>query len=166
MTIPTEDECLQILKLNKVPENIIRHSIAVANLAENIATKLQKHGINVNLALVKAASLLHDIKRLSSDHSRDGARFLKDAGYIEVAEIVRRHGLKDLNLGVHPQTLEEKIVFYADKRVTEDQIVSIRERFDMLKVKYSQVAQEIEETYQYVVDLEQELQRMCPDIID
>lgn len=166
MKIPTEEECLQILKRNKVPENIIRHSVTVADLAVNISAKLQQRGINVNLALVKAASLLHDIKRLSSNHSRDGARFLNDAGFIHVAEIVRKHGLKDLNLGVHPQTLEEKIVFYADKRVAEDQIVSIRERFDMLKAKYSQVAQEIEETYQYVVDLEQELQRICPDIID
>jgi len=166
MKIPTEEKCLQILKRNKVPENVISHSVTVADLAVNIAAKLQQRGINVNLALVKAASLLHDIKRLSSDHSRDGARFLKDAGFIHVAEIVRKHGLKDLNLGVHPQTLEEKIVFYADKRVAEDRIVSIRERFDLLKAKYSQVAQEIEETYQYVVDLEHELQRMCPDIID
>ena len=166
MTIPTEEECLQILRRNNVPENIIRHSVTVADLAVNIAAKLQQRGININLALVKAASLLHDIKRLSSDHSRDGARFLKDAGFIHVAAIVRKHGLKDLNLGVHPQTLEEKIVFYADKRVAEDRIVSIRERFDLLKAKYSQVAQEIEETYQYVVDLEHELQRLFPGIID
>jgi putative nucleotidyltransferase with HDIG domain len=166
MTIPTEEECLQLLKCNKVPENIIRHSVTVADLAVNIAAKIQQRGIDVNLALVKAASLLHDIKRLSSDHSRDGARFLKEAGFIQVAEIVRKHGLKDLNLGVQPRTLEEKIVFYADKRVAEDQIVSIRERFNLLKAKYSQVAQEIEETYQYVLDLEHELQRLCPDIID
>ena len=166
MPIPTEDECLQILNKNKVPENIIRHSKAVANLAVKIAILLQKHGVNVNIALIKAGALLHDVKRLSQDHSLNGARFLENAGFIHVAEIVRKHGLKDLNIGVRPQTIEEKIVFYADKRVDEDRIVSIRKRFDLLKARFPQVAQEIEHTYEYVVSVERELQRMCPEIFD
>ncbi|MFX0197184.1 MAG: HD domain-containing protein [Candidatus Hodarchaeota archaeon] len=166
MRIPTEDECLQILRKNKVPENIIRHSKAVANLAVKIATKMQKHGVNVNIALTNAGALLHDIKRLSLDHSLNGARFLEDAGLFHVAEIVRKHGLKDLSIGIRPQTIEEKIVFYADKRVDEDRIVSVRERIDLLKARFPQVAQEIEQTYEYVVRVELELQRMCPEIFD
>jgi len=166
MRIPTEDECLQILKRNKVPENIIRHSKVVADLAVKLATKLQKHGVNVNIALTKAGALLHDIKRLTPDHSRNGAHFLEEAGFIHVADIVRKHGLKDLTMGVRPQTIEEKIVFYADKRVAEDRIVSIQERFDLLKAKYPQFAQEIEKTFEYVVSMERVLQRMCPNIAD
>ena len=61
-------------------------------------------------------------------------------------------------------TDKEKIVFYADKRITEDQIVSIRERFEFLKEKYPQVAHEIEKTYEYVKKIEYELLRTCPDI--
>ncbi|MFQ6124003.1 MAG: HD domain-containing protein [Candidatus Heimdallarchaeota archaeon] len=166
MSIPTKEECIQILTKNKVPENIIQHSKVVANLAVKIATKLQKHGINVNIALTMAGALLHDVKRLSQNHSLSGARFLEDAGFLHIAEIVRRHGLKDLHLGVRPQTIEEKIVFYADKQVNEDRIVSIRERIDLLKARFPQVAQEIEQTYEYIVSVERELQRLCPEIIE
>ena len=165
MKIPTEDECLQLLRENDVPGNVIRHSKAVADLAVNLATTLQKHGVQVNIELTKAGALLHDIQRLTSDHSRTGAQLLEVAGYHHVAEIVRKHALKDLSIGVHPQTIEEKLVFYADKRVAEDQLISMRERFDLLKAKYPHMAHEIETTYEYCLRIERELQALCPDLI-
>ncbi len=164
MRIPNEDECLQILQKNNVPANVVRHSKAVAKFSVELAIKLQNCGVPVNINLTKAGSLLHDIRRLSPDHSRNGAQFLEDEGFYQVSKIVRRHGLKDLSLGVHPQTIEEKIVFYADKRMYEDQIVSLRERIDLLKKKYSLVANELESTFAYSISIERELQALCPDI--
>ena len=79
-----------------------------------------------------AASLLHDVKKLSkSDHVIEGYEFIKSLGFPEVAVIIRKHGLSHIdNDDFMPKTWEEKIVFYADKRVNHDKIVNLDERFD------------------------------------
>ena len=41
------------------------------------------------------------------------------------------------NEEVQPKTIEEKIVFYADKRVKDNKIVSLEERFEDIKKRYN-----------------------------
>jgi len=120
--------------------NIIRHCIKVAEIALSISMELNRRGENLNLNVVEAAALLHDITKAESldsgeDHSLTGYRLLRKLGYNRIAEIVREHVflLKDPDA---PRVSEEEVVNYSDKRVRHDQIVTLRERFDDLRVRY------------------------------
>ena len=136
MNIPTKEQCLNILKQNKTPSNVIEHSITVCNFALDLVDKLEKKGIKVNKELVIAASLLHDVERVKDSHVDEGAKLLKQLGFPEVAEVTSKHTLYQLD-GVNLKTAEEKIVFYADKRTKGNKIVSLSERFESLEKKYS-----------------------------
>lgn len=138
MTIPTREECLKILKDNNVPENIVVHSEAVCDFALKVADLLEKKEIHINRDLVAAGALLHDIKKMApGDHVIEGYELVKSLGFPEVATIMKKHGLYHLGKDEFtPKTWEEKIVFYADKRVKGDKIVGIDERFDYIKQRY------------------------------
>ena len=136
--IPLREECLDILNKNKTPSNVIEHCKIVCKVAEEITDKLIENGIKVNKKLVTAAALLHDIEREKVDHIKEGITLIKNLGFPEVAEVMRKHslhGIEDENR--QPKTIEEKIVFYADKRVKGNEIVSIEERFEDLKKRYN-----------------------------
>ncbi len=157
MIIPTKEECLKILKDNKVPDNIIAHSKAVCDIAMKIADLLEKRNINLNRDLVAAAALLHDIKKVnSSDHVIEGYEFIKSLGFPEVASVVRKHGLQHVNSEEFmPKSLAEKIVFYADKRVKNDKIVSVEQRFEYVKQRYNHY--DVQKEYDFTKEIEKEL---------
>ena len=138
MNIPSREKCLDILTKNKTPSIIIEHTKEVCKVAEDIAEKLLKKGMKLNKELVTAASLLHDIERAKDNHIIEGANLLKSLGYPEVSEVIRKHSLYKLkDSDRQPRTIEEKIVFYADKRVNGNKIVSLKERFDALEKKHN-----------------------------
>jgi|SRR3989338_7941824 len=135
--IPSKSECLAVLTKNKTPSNVIEHSKAVCRVAEEIANKLIEKGIKVNKRLVIAAALLHDIEREKKDHIEEGAKLIKSLGFPEVSEVISKHSLYKIeNPERQPNTYEEKIVFYADKRAKGNKIVSLEERFADLKKRY------------------------------
>jgi putative nucleotidyltransferase with HDIG domain len=121
-------------------ENIIDHSIEVANVALYLSTELNKRGQRIDLLLVEAASLLHDLTKTESfktkaDHARTGSQLLKEMGFEEVGEVVAQHIW--LSHEVDPLFVsEEEVVNYADKRVMHDRIVSLEERFNDLRNRY------------------------------
>ena len=128
---------MDILNKNKTPSNIIEHCKAVCKVAEEVADRLIGKGMKVNKELVIAASLLHDIERHKKDHIDEGARLLKEMGFPEIAEIIKKHSLYQIEESdVQPKTIEEKIVFYADKRAKGSKIVSLEERFEDLEKRY------------------------------
>jgi len=136
--IPSKKECLAILTKNKTPSNVIEHSKAVCKFAEDIAERLIKKGIKVSKKLVAAAALLHDIEREKDNHVIEGAKLLKNLGFCEISEVTKKHSLYKIeNEEVQPKTIEEKIVFYADKRVKDNKIVSLEERFEDIKKRYN-----------------------------
>lgn len=135
MNIPTKEQCLDILKQNKTPSNVIEHSMTVCNFALDLADKLEKKGIKVNKELVIAASLLHDVERVKDSHVDAGVKLLKQLGFPEVAEVIKKHTLYGLN--ENNLTVEEKILFYADKRTKGHKIVSLNERIESLEKKYN-----------------------------
>ena len=138
MKIPTKEECLILLNKNKTPSKVIKHSIAVCKVAEKIAEKLIAKGIKINKRLVIAAALLHDIERAKENHVVKGAKLLKSMGFSEVSEVVKRHSLHKLQQkNRQPSAWEERIVFYADKRVMGNKIVSLKKRFDALEKRYN-----------------------------
>lgn len=154
--LPSKEECLQILEDNNVPANIIAHSSAVCDLSLKIASLLEKRGISINRELVAAGALLHDIKKQdSNDHVIEGARFIKSLGLPEVALVIRKHGLYHIDNGEFaPRTWEEKIVFYADKRVKGDKVVSIEERFSYIKQRYKKDNVEKEINFTKAIEIE------------
>lgn len=62
-------------------------------------------------------------------HTEAGYNILKELGEDTIAVIVRRHRFDSLtDERDKPDTWEEKLLYYADKRVRHDQITSIAER--------------------------------------
>ena len=157
MIIPKKDECLSILKENNVPDNIIAHQKAVCDFSMKVAEILEKRGININRDLIVAGALLHDVKKLSpSDHIAEGYEFVKSLGYNEVALIIKKHGLQHVgNEEYEPKTWEEKIVFYADKRVKNDTVVSLEQRFEYVKKRYSHY--DVDKEMDFTKNIEKEL---------
>lgn len=142
-TIPTREECLRLMGEYGMLSNIVSHSLAVAKVALFLSTELNKRGQKIDLRLVEAASLLHDLTkteclRTKEDHATTGSQLLKRIGYERVGEIVARH----IWLGKEGDpscVCEDEIVNYADKRVMHDRVVSLQERFKDLKERYGKL---------------------------
>jgi uncharacterized protein len=138
--IPTRDECLRLMGRYGMLDHIVVHSLEVAKVALFLSTELNMKGQQIDLRLVEAASLLHDITKTicldtKEDHAQTGSQLLKEMGYERVGEVVAEH--VRLSKRVDLSTVsEEEVVNYADKRVQHNRIVSLEERFDDLKERY------------------------------
>jgi uncharacterized protein len=63
-------------------------------------------------------------------HEEAACEFLKTE-YPQIALAIKKHAYKSLLAEkLAPQTIEEKIVYYADKRVMHDKVVSLSERLE------------------------------------
>ena len=155
--IPTKEECIGLLRKNNVPNNIIAHTKTVCDFSMKVCDVLEKRSIKVNRDLVAAAALLHDIKKLSNgEHEIEGAKYIESLGYPEVAVLIKRHGLKhSFYEEFRPKTWEEKIIFYSDKRVKNDKVVSVDERFEYIKQRYNKEG--IDTEIKLTKDIENEL---------
>ncbi len=143
--IPSLDQCLVLMHDWKMPQNIQRHSILVARVSTLLGELLLQSHPQLDLRLVLAASLLHDIGKAPSlstgeDHGRLGAGILEKRGYRTVALIVGEHATMDLKRSQGPIT-ESLLVNYADKRVRHDEIVTLEERFEDLAARYGKSRQ-------------------------
>ncbi len=124
-----EEEINRIYRKCKTPEPVIAHMRMTGQVANGIIEKSDRCSMidKKDKELLYKAALLHDILRTEKNHAQKSADCLRKEGYKELAELVRLHhseirGEKD-RIELH------EILFYADKRVREDQIVSIEERF-------------------------------------
>ncbi|MDD1768185.1 MAG: HDIG domain-containing protein [Methanomassiliicoccales archaeon] len=135
--IPSEEECIQILKDEGCNRSIIKHCCMVLLISVKIAERCK-----VDMNLVKAGALLHDVGRSRTQgilHSVAGADIAKSRGLPEeLVRIIRRHlgaGLtwdeaKALGLPratYMPETLEEKIVTHADNLVGDTNVRTLEE---------------------------------------
>jgi uncharacterized protein len=138
---PVRDECLSMMDRYGMLENIVSHSLVVTQVALALSRKLNQKGQQIDLAVVEAAALLHDLAKTEclkskKDHARQGFLLIKELGYDRVAEVVAQHievSEREDSTGVS----EEEVVNYADKRVLHDRIVSLKERFSDLRDRYS-----------------------------
>ncbi len=70
-------------------------------------------------------------------HADVAAKYLNEKGFTETAEVIRMH--KSTNIVDEPEgydTLEKKILYYADKRVKHTEVVDLQERFRDGKERY------------------------------
>ena len=144
MNIPTRNECLGLMDRIHMPLHIKKHSLTVAAVALYLARPLKRRGWSLDLNLVEAAALLHDIAKARSietgeQHHELGAQMITDLGYPALAPIIFEHISLDTARISGPIT-ESLIVNYADKRVKHDCIVTIQDRFDDLIVRYGKTS--------------------------
>jgi putative nucleotidyltransferase with HDIG domain len=135
---PNRTTCLQMMDNYDMLPNIKDHSILVADLAIIIGRQLNKNGSELDLDLIEAAALLHDITKTKSiktgeNHCKSGGKLLRNLGYQRISEIVEQHVLPDK---IEGDVSEEEVVCYADKRILHDKIVSLDERFEYLLERY------------------------------
>jgi putative nucleotidyltransferase with HDIG domain len=139
MKIPSEEECLELMAEVELAPAVIHHSIIVKKAALEFADLIEQKGTKVNRPLITAAALLHDIKKLDAEmcHGIEGGEFLRKKGFPEVASIVEKHCLINLDdPDLTPKTTEEKLLMYADLRVNTGKIVPLNDRFDYIKRQY------------------------------
>ena len=128
--VPGIEECLRLMDEEGMLANIRAHSLVVAAVAEGLRLRLEEAGCPVDAGLVRAGALLHDIAKTpcldgSCSHAEAGAELCRELGWPEVAGIVAAHVfLPHIPAAPDPATL----VFYADKRVNHDRVVSLEER--------------------------------------
>lgn len=123
--VPSEEECYAIIERANTPIKVINHCKQVAQLSCIIGSCLIRSGSQMNLELIRAAALLHDLAKGEPHHAQAGARLLVD--YPEVAEIVAEH--MDICLNPDLPLTEKEIVYLADKLVVDNQIISLQARF-------------------------------------
>jgi molybdenum cofactor cytidylyltransferase len=131
---PSVEMCKKIQEYFEVPDNVLRHSGKVAEMALNICQYLwDEKGIKLNKRTIIAAGLLHDIAKGKKEHDKVAAKWLRDMGYIEVSKIVAEH----MNLlKVSEIPTEKEVIYLADKLVKEDTLVSIDDRFSFKEKLY------------------------------
>ena len=67
---------------------VAAHCRAVADMAVRIGEALNHAGVSLNLGLIRAAALVHDLTRGEPDHARRGAKLLQDLDMPQIAAIV------------------------------------------------------------------------------
>ena len=148
----------------RLPANIAAHCDAVAAVCERTADALLERGTFVRRSLVRAAGRAHDLFRFwdfrpeaappgftsapdaravwdtwtnafdAANHEEAAAAFLRERGFPAVASVAGAHSV---HLPVRERTtVEQHILYYADKRVINDRFVSIADRYEDFAVRY------------------------------
>jgi CTP:molybdopterin cytidylyltransferase MocA len=133
--IPTSKECDAIVARQAASDIVIRHGRLVAEVARQLADRLNQAGLKLDVGLVTAAGLLHDLAKGRPSHARHGAKIIKSLGYPQVAALVACHN--DIAIAEDGALDEAAVVYLADKLVKKDRIVSVDERFRASREKYA-----------------------------
>lgn len=139
--VPDPERCRQLLEEHGVPDHIRRHSEQVARVARRLAEALRRHAREaVDVELVEAGALLHDIAKAScfesrGNHALEGGRLLRTLGYPAIASLVERHVvLGPWSAG--GRVTEAELLNYSDKRVRHEELVSLSARFEDILARY------------------------------
>jgi len=167
MSLPSREECIALLHKYELSPHIIRHSEAVEKLAVFLAKKFNEKGIKVDTELVSRVALLHDIDKLQTLkpgfehlHSKLSKEILEKEGFPLLGKMVSRHLLENILEKNAFENWEEKLIYYSDKRVNHNQIVSLQARFDYLFERYGKekkVFDKIAKCQPKVEELEKEI---------
>jgi uncharacterized protein len=141
MLMLSRSECIKLLEKMDMPHHIRRHSLMVAEVAMLLGKHLNRNSSKLDLHLIEAAALLHDIGKQQSlekggDHAILGARMLDGIVHPAIARIVSEHIWLEPSHVEEPLT-ESVIVNYSDKRVRHDEIVSVEDRYHDLIARYA-----------------------------
>ncbi|HET6461772.1 MAG TPA: NTP transferase domain-containing protein [Syntrophales bacterium] len=134
--VPSIMECREILtKKFPVARSLLEHCQKVAQVAFRLGEELNRSGHQLNLGLIVAGSLLHDMAKDQPHHAKTGERFLEELGFPAVAKVVGTH--QDIFLRKEDQLTEEDIVYLADKMVRGNQLVPLQEGYQIAKERFA-----------------------------
>ena len=138
--VPTESEVEAILEMHHVSPAVVQHSLMVARIAHALGSALLHRGVILNLDLVRAGAMLHDLCKGRPAHAAAGAAILFSLGFPGVAAIVAAHS--DLRC---PWLLDESAtVFLADKLVRGEDLVTLADRFQPAMERFRTNARALE----------------------
>jgi uncharacterized protein len=147
--IPTRQTCLSLMEQYGMLPNIKDHSLQVARIALCLGKNLKPQFPELNLDLVEAGALLHDIAKTETIRSRGnhaliGESMVRAMGFDPVARIVAQH-VRLEEAYFHSERMDEVIlVHYADKRVRHDEVVDLKDRFEYLVETYGRSSEALE----------------------
>ncbi len=178
MNVP--EDVLKIWNKYRLPENVRRHCMKVAEIALRIAKRLKANGVEVDEDAVLKGALLHDLGRAIThapfEHFIISGELLRKEGFDEkIVKIAERHfsagvdeeDAKRLGLRVvksyMPETLEEKIVCYADKVTRGEEEIPFEEflrRLDELEREHPETAWFTKKTKERILKIRRELEEL------
>jgi len=161
--IPTKNQAKALWEKYRLPQQKRIHVSRVAHVAMFLATK-----IPVNMKLLLAAALLHDIDKAAprfpgERHPDTAVRILREEGMGEVADVVLTHPLHAiLDPAITPKTWEQKLLYLSDKMVKYD-IVGVDRRFALWNAEHLPPEEQkiLDLSYPKVKELEQEVFRLA-----
>lgn len=143
------------------PDPVIRHMKKVADFSEKIIEELTDMP-EIHPERIRRACLLHDLCRQKKDHARISAAALLAEGYPEIADLVSVHHVSAYSKEEVGSPLSDaEVLFYADKRVKEDQVVTVQERFatSMAKCYTDEAVSRHENMLRKTLCIERKIQR-------
>ena len=139
--IPQVDDCLRLMDLYRMLDNIRNHSLVVARVAEFLTAELNKKGAGIDPALAVMAAFLHDIGKTpclvnGHNHAEVGRDICLRHHFNELCPIVEQHVILDEDSFPAAPLSAKEVVYYADKRVNHDRIVTLDERLSYIMERY------------------------------
>ena len=122
------NEALFILAAAGTPANVVEHCRAVAAVGERLAEALKPHIPALDVALVRAACLLHDMARLLPNHAVLAQEVLSNLGLPRLGGVVGQHMVMTREPVGTPGVTEAELVYLADKLVAKDELVGLDQR--------------------------------------
>lgn len=120
-------EISRLYQKYQTSQQVIRHMRKVAEVADRLMDGMKMCGSRVR---VMQACLLHDLCRAEKQHARVSAEAIRKEGYPAIAALVAvHHQAAYSEQEAQGPLTEAELLFYADKRVQEDRLVSVEERF-------------------------------------
>ena len=163
-----DSHLMALLRIGRacMPFDTASHIIGVHNVALHAGLLAQKAGLDVDLPLVSAASLAHDVgkfgcrgadaRRVPYLHYYYTWTWLEDAGLEEIGQVAANHSTWDLEFENLP--IESLLLIYADFRVRghrEDgrevmEILSLERSRDVIFSKLADMTEEKQRRYRTV----------------
>ncbi len=156
MPLPSDEEIGIWRSEVELPENVVAHCETVREVTDRICDHFLSEGTIIRAQAASKAAALHDLLRFidfeqeriadnriwlaikdsypGMKHEEAAASFLREKGFHGVADIVATHGVS--NGDIRTARLEQKTVYYADKRAAHDKIVTLHERFREFEERY------------------------------
>jgi len=138
---PTDMQCFDFWDRYCMLPHIRQHSLGVAGVATRLALLGKRAGLDVDVQMVRASALLHDIAKTytishGGNHSQLGGAWMQQAtGNPLLAMGIVHHVHWPWHVDVRAFFLPLAII-YGDKRVRHDTVVTLDERFEDLYSRY------------------------------
>lgn len=168
--LPSYDQCLTWIMNQPVSAMLLSHVHLVAAAAYRLAVWMRARKQPVDVLLVHRGALLHDLAKLSaqkssgsrnSSHPAMAAQLLRGWEQPALAEIAARHALFSLTSSKPPRTIEERLVYFADKLAEGSRLVEVQERLNSLMTRYPHDQERIAAMTPALAELQAEIAHLC-----